>query len=1825
MKRKQITAILMSAILTVSACMPMNSISAMAAENAGAGATEVAAEAAAAQEPQQEPAAEPTQEPAAEPTQEPAAEPTQEPAAEPTQEPAADPAVEPTQPETTENGDTGAEDKKDDPSGTASTSDTASTDEPAADPDAADPAADHTAVDPVATNPDEAAPAEANPANEEATEEAQLVKPVKNAEYNDYDSAVDITADSSAVFSVTNESPYYFFRFIPAKTGRYRFYANGYIDTIELVDEYYHVLTYFYSSDDESSGIEYELRKGKTYYYIVSVYEEDTVTAYLETVSVHSLEVDGEEEQTVEVYCDPVTGPEQITLSVTAESENAITYAWYNMDMFEEDEEPVSTTSSYTFTPSYSDDRISCTISDGNETVHREFYMKLNHFMVEKNPDYPYDPIKAYAEYGQPAQLHVNVSADDTSRLNYSWSVGNYVEDDDYWDYEPAAGDNGQSTFQTEPVTGHRMYRCSISDQYGNDDYIEYEVFVENNFKAYVITDPDNIDVDNTHAVINMLEGDEVTLKVGVQAADMTGITYRWYMMSENLEEENSNEVHLEYSDSWKEASECYCTVTDRYGTEIVCAFEFDITYPYVETHYWDGYVRIEPGETVTLPAAVETNIEDLLSYIWYYDDEVIPGETGKTLTLDDTALSGIYKCKAYYKEWEGFFRTEVIRENNFRVRAKDSTYVKVASGAPAELEVVATADDTEGITYQWYIYNKEGDDTPIDGATSSKYTVPSVTSAAEYFCEVADKYNTRMSVWFNVNVDNNLSVHIAGEPVDTTAATIYVNPGETARLEVVAEANDTSGITYEWFSYDTYESETTQSGVYEFVPTSYTRVEVTVTDKYGNKADAEFYVYIDTGLTANPEAHTTGGNALPCERNGNDPEYVRYVVYVPAGEGVILNPNATVEQGNIRYAWQWDDRETWETMTSSADQLVIDACNERNSYTCTVRDDYDNCIDLVFEIVIDNQLVAYPEGAPGSDTRYIYAAPGSEVTLTTIATAADMDGISYSWNFYKNGDWQDRDLFAINDNSAVITVDGNYEVNCWVYDRYNNNKRVTFYVYPENHLIVYPENAGEMWNGSYSNYMPIDAEPGEVLDLRVIANADNMDHITYTWEKNAKVANNAGEYEYTSQTVSETTNTLHITADETNTYTCTVDDGFGSSKKVTFDVTVGGLIAYPEGAAEVDGMPSSRVAIVDSAGGTKTLRVITLAPENETITYKWTQGPLNDSGWWPLDADMESTTNELTVKLDTAKRYLCVVSDTHGNQACAYFYVNVDGIKLTSNYGTPELVGDNSYTIRVPVKVGEETTLEAKLVGSSTEGLTYEWLGDEFDTIQGATGNTYTFTGGVGTRYTCKVTDKNGVSSKLTFYLDTDNNMSAEGVAVVKTASGETTYTTADGASADGTTDSLGRKRLDIPVNAGDAITLSLDASCINDQHLHYEWVDTLGRSMGSSRTLSVTAEENASYTGRVIDGYGNQAIVVFCVLTDQASMDEAEITLSQTRYPFDGKAKKPAVTVVLKGKTLTAGRDYTVSYKNNVDPGIATVTVKGRTVKGSKEVNFTIGSMAQTPVASVDEIVVAVGKTAKFTVSGSHTPLSASGVNTAIATAAISEQTVSVKGVKVGTYQLKLSAASNDVYEAAAVKSKSGNDIVTIYVVPGKTASVTTANANKGIKVTWKKVTGATGYVIKRQAGSGAWKTVKTVGNVATYTDAYGNTNGTKYTYRVYAQTKFSDGVTKVSNLYTAAVCYKVARPAIKSVTNSASKKMTVKWAKNAKANGYQVQYSLKSNFSGAKSVPADKNSIVSKTIGGLTKGKKYYVRLRTYKKVGSKKYYSTWSATKTVVIKK
>ena len=89
--------------------------------------------------------------------------------------------------------------------------------------------------------------------------------------------------------------------------------------------------------------------------------------------------------------------------------------------------------------------------------------------------------------------------------------------------------------------------------------------------------------------------------------------------------------------------------------------------------------------------------------------------------------------------------------------------------------------------------------------------------------------------------------------------------------------------------------------------------------------------------------------------------------------------------------------------------------------------------------------------------------------------------------------------------------------------------------------------------------------------------------------------------------------------------------------------------------------------------------------------------------------------------------------------------------------------------------------------------------------------------------------------------------------------------------------------------------------------------------------------------------------------------------------------------------------------------------------------------------------------------------------------------------------------------------------------------------------------------------------------------------------------------------------------------SVKNYKGKKLKASWKKNTKVTGYQVQYSTSSKFKSAKTVTVKGYKSTGKTITKLTKNKKYYVRVRTYKTVSKTNYYSGWSGAKAVTIKK
>ena len=83
--------------------------------------------------------------------------------------------------------------------------------------------------------------------------------------------------------------------------------------------------------------------------------------------------------------------------------------------------------------------------------------------------------------------------------------------------------------------------------------------------------------------------------------------------------------------------------------------------------------------------------------------------------------------------------------------------------------------------------------------------------------------------------------------------------------------------------------------------------------------------------------------------------------------------------------------------------------------------------------------------------------------------------------------------------------------------------------------------------------------------------------------------------------------------------------------------------------------------------------------------------------------------------------------------------------------------------------------------------------------------------------------------------------------------------------------------------------------------------------------------------------------------------------------------------------------------------------------------------------------------------------------------------------------------------------------------------------------------------------------------------------------------------------------------------------SKAFTVKWKKKSGITGYQIQYSANSKFKrGNKTIKIKKVKTLSKKITGLKPSKKYYVRIRTYKIVNKKTYYSNWSKKKCVTTK-
>ena len=89
------------------------------------------------------------------------------------------------------------------------------------------------------------------------------------------------------------------------------------------------------------------------------------------------------------------------------------------------------------------------------------------------------------------------------------------------------------------------------------------------------------------------------------------------------------------------------------------------------------------------------------------------------------------------------------------------------------------------------------------------------------------------------------------------------------------------------------------------------------------------------------------------------------------------------------------------------------------------------------------------------------------------------------------------------------------------------------------------------------------------------------------------------------------------------------------------------------------------------------------------------------------------------------------------------------------------------------------------------------------------------------------------------------------------------------------------------------------------------------------------------------------------------------------------------------------------------------------------------------------------------------------------------------------------------------------------------------------------------------------------------------------------------------------------------LKKVKATGKKKVKIIVKKTSeKINGYEVILSTKRNFKKAKKVTTKKNAV---TVKKLKAGKKYFVKVRAFKKVGNKKIYGKYSTVKKVIVKK
>ena len=375
---------------------------------------------------------------------------------------------------------------------------------------------------------------------------------------------------------------------------------------------------------------------------------------------------------------------------------------------------------------------------------------------------------------------------------------------------------------------------------------------------------------------------------------------------------------------------------------------------------------------------------------------------------------------------------------------------------------------------------------------------------------------------------------------------------------------------------------------------------------------------------------------------------------------------------------------------------------------------------------------------------------------------------------------------------------------------------------------------------------------------------------------------------------------------------------------------------------------------------------------------------------------------------------------------------------------------------------------------------------------------------------------------------------------------------------------------------------------------------------------------------------------------------------------YEYNGKSHEPEIESSESAPELEQGSDYEVTYENNINAGTATVKITGKDIFcGTVERSFKI-----TP----DENGMYVCYFAENNETYLETTFKGKKVEPEVVIDGLvqgKDYTVTyVNNEKPGEARAELTGIGNykgsetlyfTIYgklpavDPIADQTYTGKELTPAIVIPGLKAGEDyymyyEDNQYPGVATVtiygtgYYKGTATIHFKIIK-------KTEKFVSNVKLNRTSYTYTgksirpsvtvtvNGKKIgasAYKLYYKNNKNSGIGTVQvrgigkySRINKTLTFKILPPkTLLTGLKKANRSFTASWKKNIQATGYQIQYAADSRFiKERKTVTVGKQSAIRYKISGLKNKKTYYVRIRSYKRVGKKVLYSSWSTVKKI----